>query len=62
MRFDANGHTRLPAFRFVAGVSPVELVVFPDRVRRRVPLSPVDGRPMRRAKLAEVAALAEARA
>ena len=30
------------------------------RARRRVPLSPVDGRPMRRAKLAEVAALVEA--
>lgn len=62
VRFDANEHARLPAFRFVAGESPVELAVFSDRVRRRVPLSPVDGRPMRRAKLAEVAALAEARA
>ena len=62
VRFRAGEHARLPAFRFIAGGSPVELVVFSARVRRRVPLSPVDGRPMRRAKLAEVAALAEARA
>lgn len=62
VRFHAGEHVRLPAFRFIAGGSPVELIVFSARVRRRVPLSPVDGRPMRRAKLAEVAALAEARA
>ena len=62
IRFQADGHERLPAFRFLAGDVPVELVVFSARVRRRSPLSPVDGRPMRRAKLAEVAALVEAHA
>ena len=62
VRFDSSEHARLPAFRFIAGGSPVELIVFSARARRRVPLSPVDGRPMRRAKFAEVAALAEARA
>ena len=56
--FSANEPVRLPAFRFIAGETPVELIVFSDRVRRRVPLSPVDGRSMQRAKLAEVAALA----
>ena len=59
IRFQADGHERLPAFRFMAGDTQVELVVFSARARRRSPLSPVDGRPMRRAKLAEVAALVE---
>ena len=62
VQFRAGEHERLPAFRFIAGGTPVELVVFSGRARRRVPLSPVDGRPMRRAKLAEVAALVEAHA
>ena len=62
VRFQADGHERLPAFRFIAGEAQVELVVFSARARRRTPLSPVDGRPMRRAKLAEVAALVEANA
>ena len=60
LRFQADEHQRLPAFRFLAGDAQVEVVVFSARARRRVPLSPVDGRPMRRAKLAEVAALVEA--
>ena len=62
VRFQADAHERLPAFRFLAGGAQVELVVFSARARRRTPLSPVDGRPMRRAKLAEVAALVEAAA
>ena len=60
VRFQADAHERLPAFRFLAGEVQVELVVFSARARRRRPLSPVDGRAMRRAKLAEVAALVEA--
>ena len=60
VRFRSDEHERLPAFRFIAGETPVELVVFSARARRRVPLSPVDGRPMRRAKLAEVMALVAA--
>ena len=62
VRFRSNEHERLPAFRFIAGELPVELIVFSARARRRIPLSPVDGRPMRRAKLAEVTALVEAQA
>jgi len=62
VRFRANAEERLPAFRFIAGEPSVELIVFSDRNRRHIPLSPVDGRPMRRAKLAEVAALIEAHA
>lgn len=62
VRFQAHTHERLPAFRFIAGDTQVELVVFSARVRRRVPLSPVDGRAMCRAKLAEVASLVESQA
>ena len=60
IRFQADAHERLPAFLLTAGEAQVELVVFSARARRRAPLSPVDGRPMRRAKLAEVTALVEA--
>lgn len=55
----ANDDTqRLPTCRFMADDVPVELVVFAERARRRVPLSPVDGRPMQRAALQAVEALA----
>ncbi len=51
---------RLPSFRVLAEDVPVELVVFAGKARREVPLSPIDGRPMRRAGLAAVQDLAEA--
>jgi hypothetical protein len=37
--------------------SPIEVVVFPVDGIRQAPASPVDGRPMRRADIAEVEAL-----
>ena len=43
-----------PEYRFVAGGVPVALTVFDGPSGRHAPLSPVDGRPMRRAALAEV--------
>ena len=46
-----------PSFEFLAGEHAVELVVFPREGRREPPRSPVDGRPMYRAGLAEVEAL-----
>jgi len=46
-----------PAFQFMAGDYPVELVVFPLYGRREAPRGPVDGKPMRRARLDEVEAL-----
>jgi hypothetical protein len=49
-----------PAFEFMAGEHPVELVVFPSEGRREAPRSPVDGRPMQRARLEEVEALLDA--
>ncbi len=58
IRLAADDVQRLPTCRFMANDIPVELVVFAARARRRVPLSPVDGRPMRRAGLRAVEALA----
>jgi len=43
-----------PCFEFLAGDNAIDLVVFPREGRREVPLSPVDGKPMRRAGLEEV--------
>ena len=48
----------VPAFRFRWGAATVEATVFPYDGLRQAPISPVDGRPMRRAALAEVAELA----
>jgi hypothetical protein len=58
MRLASDDVQRLPTCRFVAEEVPVELVIFAERTRRRVPLSPVDGRPMQRAALQAVEALA----
>jgi hypothetical protein len=46
-----------PAIRFVAGEHEVDATVFPRDGIRQAPMSPVDGRPMRRASLTEVEAL-----
>ena len=49
---------RLPTLEFLAGEAPIELVVFSGRYRHRAPLSPVNGKPIERASLAKVEALA----
>ncbi|MCC5867608.1 MAG: hypothetical protein JJU27_03770 [Gammaproteobacteria bacterium] len=51
------GYEEFPAARFVAGDVPVEITIFPTHGVRQAPLSPIDGRPMRRAGRAEVLAL-----
>jgi hypothetical protein len=48
-----------PVFRFVAGDVVVELTVFPTTGARHTPLSPIDGKPMRRAGRREVQTLLE---
>ena len=54
----ANGDAReMPAYRFLAGDTPIVLVVFAEPDKGCVPLSPVDGRPMERAPLARIEAL-----
>ncbi|QQS54645.1 MAG: hypothetical protein IPM89_01950 [Candidatus Competibacteraceae bacterium] len=47
----------LPAFRLDADGSCIDLTIFAPLAEREAPRSPVDGRPMRRASLAEVQAL-----
>ncbi len=57
LRVTADEHGCLPEYRFLAGDVPVALTAFSGPAGRHAPLSPVDGRPMRRASLAEVEAL-----
>ncbi len=51
------GYQEFPALRFIAGETPVEVTVFPCHGVRQAPLSPVDGKPIRRAAEAEVISL-----
>jgi hypothetical protein len=46
-----------PTYEFMAGDHRVDLVVFPREGRREAPRSPIDGRPMQRARIEEVVAL-----
>ncbi len=57
LRFERDRSVGYPALRFVAGKQAVDAVVFPLDGIRQSPSSPVDGKPMRRATAAEVAAL-----
>ena len=43
-----------PAYEFMAGDLAVELVIFPTERWRETPRSPVDGKPMQRARIEEV--------
>jgi hypothetical protein len=56
-RYEAERHQSFPSFKFVAGLQPMEIVVFPLDGIRQAPSSPVDGKPMARADLAAVQAL-----
>jgi hypothetical protein len=47
----------LTACRFVAGNNPLLLVVFAGKQKSLVPLSTIDGKPMQRANIKQVAAL-----
>jgi hypothetical protein len=51
-----------PAVHFTSGARTVAATVFPRDGIRQAPFSPVDGRPMRRAGMNEIAELLEARA
>lgn len=59
-RLDAERIVQQPAIRLEVDGQPVELVVFALDGIRQAPISPVDGKPMRRADLREVEALLEA--
>jgi hypothetical protein len=46
-----------PGVRFEVDDQPIEATVFPTDGIRQAPVSPLDGKPMRRADLAELEAL-----
>jgi len=56
-RFGAEHYQTMPAYRFLAEDTPVEVIVFPVDGPHHAPLSPVDGKPMQRAGLSTVADL-----
>jgi hypothetical protein len=56
-RYESERYVGFPSFKFVAGLQPLEIVVFPVDGIRQAPNSPVDGKPMARADLTEVQAL-----
>jgi hypothetical protein len=60
VRYPQERWDSMPSFRFLAGDVTVESTVFPFASLRNPPNCPVDGRPMRRARRAELAALREA--
>ena len=57
MRFNAEQVRAFPGVRFEIDAQPIEATVFPPDGIRQAPVSPVDGRPMRRASTFEVEAL-----
>jgi hypothetical protein len=59
VRFDTEQVRAFPGVRFEMEEQPIEATVFPTDGIRQAPISPVDGRPMRRASTFEVEALLE---
>ena len=57
LRLDAERFQVYPAVRFELGDYTIRATVFPVDGIRQTPVSPVDGRPMRRADVSEVEAL-----
>lgn len=57
LRFGGDRHQMLSTYMFSADGAPIELYVFSPRTAREPPLSPIDGRPMRRASIKEVETL-----
>jgi hypothetical protein len=57
VKMQADRQIAVPAVRFGIGKETIEAVVFPKDGIRQAPASPVDGRPMRRAAIAEVESL-----
>jgi hypothetical protein len=57
MRLDAERFQNFPAVRFELDQHTIQATVFPVDGIRQTPVSPVDGRPMRRADVTELEAL-----
>lgn len=58
MKMTPERQVMVPTLRFEVGHDVIEAFVFPKDGIRQAPASPVDGRPMRRAAIAEVRELA----
>ena len=54
LRFGGDRNETFPTYRFIADTATIELCVFNRSTVREIPLSPVDGKPMRRAHLKEI--------
>jgi hypothetical protein len=54
VRFNADNVCAFPGVRFEMEEQPIEATVFPTDGIRQAPVSPVDGRPMKRASALEV--------
>jgi hypothetical protein len=59
LRTSRDAIEAFPALRFTAGGHEIDATIFPKDGIRQAPPGPVDGKPMRRATLAEVEALTE---
>lgn len=59
-RFGPDDNQEIPGFEFALDDEELKVMVFPERGGHHAPLSPVDGRPMRRASYAAVIGLLEA--
>lgn len=57
MRMSSGVVERLPGYAFGVDDVAMQLLVFSGKLRRQAPISPVDGRPMRRASVHELCAL-----
>jgi hypothetical protein len=57
LRYGGDRIETVPAYRFLAEDIPIEICIFTPAAAREVPLSPVDGRPMKRVTLKDVQAL-----
>ena len=57
IKLGRDRYASYPVFRFFAGEVAIDVTVFPPQSLRQPPSSPIDGRPMRRARIAEVAGL-----
>ena len=57
IRYGGERQENCPMYRFTVDASVIEVYVFRRQAMREAPLSPVDGRPMKRASLKELEAL-----
>jgi len=57
LRFGGERYENLPAFRFLADTSTIEICVFTKKTVRERPYSPVTGKPEQRGDLKEVSTL-----